>query len=805
MVPYCIRTSDSRKINELPCFGTNYTFITLSHLNVTVNDLFKWNAPFDLISDYTHFLINGNNAEEIFCNCSHVSYFGDRCQYFFALNLSSFDDIVEQVFALKTIKDPRKRTFNVRQLSEKDLTCYEMLNCTKYIDLCFDWRQICDGLRDCIDGRDEEHCLEMELSECDSRSEYRCKNGFCVPRDFLFDLTMDCMDFSDEQIFHDTSQSCFNQSSIDCEDHICGLATFSCGDGTCFQSYKYEENQYGDVYKECHSQRNTLYLKHIFRYENKTTLSDQCWQHMWCLLGLSCLYEHADTKSRCHEGAYFAGDFCKRNRQTHSACPDKFFFPPTQFILPGVQLLYTNRTYINQNRAGFTEPIAICFNTSIYTSQFLSDVSRLKGELEVFHGYDCGKLIHFGFRQLIRPGLGISHASILVTGVHSVFSPILNIHRNISKSLYRCPSGLFLSFYRHNDGYEDCFPEKNDEYKSYSCENKRDMTDYFECRQGPLRDCISRRLLRDTHEDCMDGLDEYFPIGCTNEFDCRYLRYFDFKLKLSIFYGDLCNGYKNIEPSFNSNETDETNCNQWPCKARGIRCNGIWNRPNGCDELDCSETIPGFITHRVANCSANEHYCFQLNQPDISCISVCKANDGIFDCLFKSDERFIFNVLKLDYLPHHEALSSLCYNDLNEYVVITNICDGSVHCPFGEDESICPWLQNSSCPEFSCKNGTCLAQVKRCDEKINCLEAEDEWACDIINTEFLMSLKKPFIIDDFSLSKRQVRSLLSVEMNKTAMILCYRGILVYDRFLGYQCFCPPSYYGKLCEYQSERL
>ncbi|CAF3178965.1 unnamed protein product, partial [Rotaria sp. Silwood2] len=34
-------------------------------------------------------------------------------------------------------------------------------------------------------------------------------------------------------------------------------------------------------------------------------------------------------------------------------------------------------------------------------------------------------------------------------------------------------------------------------------------------------------------------------------------------------------------------ETDETNCDEWPCHARATRCDGVWNRPNGCDELGC--------------------------------------------------------------------------------------------------------------------------------------------------------------------------------------------------------------------------
>ncbi|CAF4966843.1 unnamed protein product [Rotaria sp. Silwood1] len=88
-------------------------------------------------------------------------------------------------------------------------------------------------MRDCTNGRDEENCFEMELNECDSQTEYRCRNGMCVPKSFSFDLTMDCMDFYDEQEFRDASANCFTDASVDCEEHTCGLAKFSCGDGSC--------------------------------------------------------------------------------------------------------------------------------------------------------------------------------------------------------------------------------------------------------------------------------------------------------------------------------------------------------------------------------------------------------------------------------------------------------------------------------------------------------------------------------------------------------------------------------------------
>ncbi|CAF5216121.1 unnamed protein product, partial [Rotaria magnacalcarata] len=64
---------------------------------------------------------------------------------------------------------------------------------------CLDWREICDGIVDCLDGIDELDCLELEINECDEH-EYRCHQGMCVPEQFINDnpCNPDCLDSSDE-------------------------------------------------------------------------------------------------------------------------------------------------------------------------------------------------------------------------------------------------------------------------------------------------------------------------------------------------------------------------------------------------------------------------------------------------------------------------------------------------------------------------------------------------------------------------------------------------------------------------------
>ena len=805
LVPYCIRSKESLTINDSLCEGTNFTFLTLNCMNVTANDLFKWYAPIDLITNYIHYVETDEGAEKIFCNCSHNKVFGSRCHYRFAFDSISLDKIVQRTFALNYFDYPHRK-YQIRTLTDAILTCYMMINCTTYTDLCLDWRQICDGIRDCTNGHDEEHCLLMELNQCDTRTEYRCRNGMCIPKSFSFDLTMDCMDFYDEQEPQDVSHLCSVLSSVDCEDHSCGLAGFSCGDGSCFQDYGFS---YGGnrVYEECDSQRNSLYIKHMFAYQENTTIDDRCWTHMWCLLGLSCLYEPVNMMSSCSQGVFGVASFCNVINNSHLYCPEKFFFPPTNFVLPYVQLLYERKVYINQPLAYFASPSGICYNKSV--CDLSSILFFANSKLPDFQGYECFKIAFLSLMQLTQKRVGITLATLLAVAVHNVFSHCID-QSSLSTPLYQCRNRLLISPHRFSDRHVDCFPW-TDEYKNeITC--RENLTDRFICPDDFPRHCIHRRLLRDGKSDCATSADENFPFRCTNEFDCQYMREFDLQMGVSIIYQELCNGYQAIMMLKGTNETDETNCHEWSCKARAIRCDNVWNLPNGCDELDCPQSIPYFIAHTIANCSATEHYCLKYNRSEISCLPVNRTNDRIIDCLFGSDERVTLGIRigTVSANPGYLLSKVPCYNQSNAFILVDQICDRRTDCLLNDDELLCPWHTKSSCSadQFTCKNGTCLPRIVRCNQRVDCPEAEDEWTCDFENRMYPVTYSS-FSVEGFTSSNIDIQSVslkrTMGDINYGDIFSCHRGILAYYNEKTLTCFCPPSYYGAQCEYQSERL
>ncbi|CAF4934392.1 unnamed protein product, partial [Rotaria sp. Silwood1] len=153
-----------------------------------------------------------------------------------------------------------------------DIVCYTTLICD-YGLLCLDWRDICDGVQQCMFGYDEENCDTLEFNECED-DEYRCMNGICIPEEYFLDGTYDCLDLTDEKEQFNDTKCIFHPVSYECDDRICLRSYWSCGDGQCVQHER-------DIfpYVECKSFREYYHMCELFDDQSLWTLPNgKCYE-----------------------------------------------------------------------------------------------------------------------------------------------------------------------------------------------------------------------------------------------------------------------------------------------------------------------------------------------------------------------------------------------------------------------------------------------------------------------------------------------------------------------------------------------
>ncbi|CAF3004633.1 unnamed protein product [Rotaria sp. Silwood2] len=188
-VPYCIQSTafllnnSSTIASNCSDAGTQYSFYELFQLGYDVTHLLQWHAPIDDAEKYAVYLNDHPNNESnlndnFICNCSHPTVFGHSCEY--------------QLYAGETIPEAIKQQFSERVKHRMGTQIHGRRSCYTTIDqcdsglLCLEWRQVCDGIQNCMYGLDEENCHKLEYNECED-DEYRCGNGMCIPGEYFVD------------------------------------------------------------------------------------------------------------------------------------------------------------------------------------------------------------------------------------------------------------------------------------------------------------------------------------------------------------------------------------------------------------------------------------------------------------------------------------------------------------------------------------------------------------------------------------------------------------------------------------------
>jgi len=218
--------------------------------------------------------------------------------------------------------------------------------------MCLDWREICDGKFDCINGEDEQSCEILETNEC-SDKEFRCHySGECIPLSFLHDglFSPDCLDSSDDTggFFHGNYEKahCGRSLAFDCEESTNRRPlTFSCGDGQLkgqliprFQDF-------------CTNSRDRQMTLTMFTSMD-SILNRDCRDAFNCVLRINKTF--FDVDSPTDEICEPLVDHCSS---------DWLVFPEHPIIFGFFQFMYlTNRSVIDFQQNIL--PDFVCFNTS---------------------------------------------------------------------------------------------------------------------------------------------------------------------------------------------------------------------------------------------------------------------------------------------------------------------------------------------------------------------------------------------------------------------------------------------------------
>ena len=636
---YCMMDSMLKYEIENKTFFPKFTFDELSKRNITGEQLYFWSAPIDLIEDYQIYLnqlststtSSSSLSTNIFYNCT-LPRFGLVCEY--EIESSSYLNSVSLQAMLQTI-------YRSYQIPSTELTCYIHLECDRGpTSLCLDWTEICDGRIDCSNnGIDEKDCWQLEINEC-SFDEFRCMNGQCIPKAFLFD-GIDIPDCLDQCDAHGNgiliNNRCFNQES-----------SFKCEDVKCTNG--------GFITSSCDQQRSDFIMKLLYSIKDPA-ISDDCWS----------AYKNL-TLMPTYQRIIYPED-CKTSRNASKIkeiCPDMLFIPSVPILSHETYLAYRKKDLENPNCLPNLFPYT-CFNDSHYativTNKFQIIFNRslcvhLKEKLPIDSPYYTRLS---WLEDLIKPALLILKKSNLISN-----SSLCN-----RASMYRCrQSSSCISIHRLMDEIEDC-PYNDDE-------NLTQINNTH-----ALRMILENRVKIETFTfhsyDSLDLDTTPYPYRWRRETNTEYSY-----IRRHISFQTICDGYNELIPILldGRNETDETECEQWSCSNIYTSCNGYFNCLHGEDEINCH-------SHSVLspmNCSLNQYLCISIHTKEFICLSSSKINDGFIDCVGANDEPF---VCYRDNVDNRFSNFYCQMNNLTRCIPRQVLCDGIKHCDDEIDEYFC--------------------------------------------------------------------------------------------------------------------
>ena len=738
-------------------------FSELQSKNITASTLLQqWISTLERIEQYARYLTDSNESDGYLCQCLHAGSFGKSCEYRLPVG-QTFEETVEWQFIMRAENSQSVQIYG-------DVVCYKTLECNSGV-LCLDWREICDGIQHCQEGRDEENCDLLEMNQCNEDKEYRCENGMCIPQEFFLDGKRDCLDWSDEMQLDEDWNCPLEGVSSECDDHICLPNEWSCGDGQCIEDRLRFQRLFTEV--TCRSGRDQYFICETHLANNQWTMENgRCfvgdrYESVTMLNGSNdeeCEYLLKCTLSRGLEMNCPCYDDSECARRLVLECPSPWIPYPRDAVVTPFTFFLFNRKRDRKNK----RPDQILIYGTVRCRGVLINVTKI---VPFDNTWNERQMIEEHFCQPFRSNISSSDTTL-----------IDQKYFNANVSLDRCGEWKeYSSVTRINDGLKNCRNGK-DEIQQTEMEIEKSCASVrrhrFHC-SADQPTCLSVTRLGIGSEYCRNGFDEFLfgvgrtisSVGCNDkrQDQCSLLRQYisqsststrknEIQQRSGLPFRSHCDTFSDLSTGDDENLRE---CRHWwICPKNQQRCQSgqcveqswindwEWDCPDAEDEhgqlnWTTRETLQRASRFNFRNRSfvvpsscpqTHPYLCLASNatQQGFSCFNLSQIGDGNIDCAGGQDEKTIFE--------HCSSSSSIL--GLNFLCPSTNSCiPYYFHC--WKDEYRCPnrsddqfWCERQSRPEncsdlndFVCFDGRCL-KGGRCNAFFECPFFEDEYMCD---------------------------------------------------------------------------
>ncbi|UJR12437.1 hypothetical protein I4U23_016613 [Adineta vaga] len=746
-----------------------------------------------------------NEHNKYICECTNRQSFGRHCEYMLPMG-TTFEETLQWEL------EERKKNDNDMQIYG-DILCYKTLTCDSGL-LCLDWRDICDGVQQCMFGYDEENCDKLEFNECEDDDEYRCVNGMCIPDEYFLDGDYDCMDMTDEIGYKADFDCTFQQASMECDDRVCLRFQYSCGDGQCINN-RLAFQRSPSMAETCKSYREQYYMCETHSLDAQWTLPNgRCYSGYdyqevnvlnqtdteLCIYFLKCALSSGAEKNCVSMN--IGNDYVE---QLRNYCHSSFIQYPTGSII-GPYMYH----FYNIERCSWEDDYTVDFimlNATIKCRQYL--IQHYSTNMSDFTVQSL-----YGWEQFICMSQAMN-SSIFGDGYdqfcYNDSQTFTNQSYNVIDVCNRTKE--CISAYRIADGFVDC-ADRMDEAEIHrnlvlkTCLRMRRHR--FRC-SSEQPTCLPISFFNDNIQDCNNNYDEIL-LSKLN-YDSRYnsdramLRQYitnSWKIdQVSQFVENLsfrayCNTFWDVELQ---TDEDRNICKDWwICSKDQWQCHsgqcidvtwvldGEWDCSDASDEQGMFFTNYSLSSHNsnLINssilqenfqtrydekpfwniCNFNtELPCFPLNSSHLltntnqsrPCISLKKVGDGHPDCLGAMDERNTMEYCSQRHMLGYafQCLSTKTCIDFYDVCIIRcpNITDDQQMCIGSEEPNGC-----NHGNDFQCWNGTCIEEGW-CNEESDCLHGEDEYYCQIPNVE------RKTIESNYRIQKKNIATMVLKYLN----------------------------------------